>query len=186
MSLFGSLGLARAGLKTFLASFSIPSWNIVGARTLSNMGFKPQGVNLPLIMIDRNDKEGRYLVETQLDKLVEDLHIDKTQIEGVVQKTTRWNIMMMVLSTAMCVLSVVPYIFLNVKSGNRLPYHTRWTFPSLRAAGGFLTTTTMQVIIQRRITHLTERWISLHCTPVQSQAVDNTPDVEKGSKTTSA
>jgi hypothetical protein len=185
MSLFGSLGLARAGLKTFLASFSIPLLNIVGARTLSNMGFKPQGVNLPLIMIDRNDKDGRYLLETRLDKLVEDLHIDKTQIEGVVQKTTRWNVTMMALSAAMCVLSVVPYIFLNVKGGSGL-YHTPWTFPSLRAAGGFLTTTITQVIIQRRITNLTRRWISQHCTPVQNQAVSNTADIEKGSKTTSA
>jgi hypothetical protein len=92
---------------------------------------------------------------------------------------------MMVLSAAMCVLSVVPYIFLNVKGGRGL-YHTRWTFPSLRAAGGFLTATITQVIIQRRITNLTQRWISQHCTPVQSQAVDSTPDVEKGSKTTSA
>jgi hypothetical protein len=184
MSLFGSLGLARAGLKTFLASLSIPSLNIAGARTLSNMGFKSHGTNLPLIMIDRNDKDGRYLVETRLDKLVEELHIDKTQIEGVVQKTTRWNVTMMVLSATMCVLSVVPYIFLNVKGVNGL-YHTRWMFPSLRAAGGCLTTTMTQVIIQRRITNLTRRWISQHCTPGRNQAVSNTADIEKGSKPTS-
>src|ERR1700726_4071578 len=94
MSLFGSLGLARAGLKAFLASFSIPAWNIVGARTLSNMGFKPQGINLPLIMIDPHDKDGRYLVESRLEKLVEELHIDKTKIEDVRHKTTEWNFMM--------------------------------------------------------------------------------------------
>jgi hypothetical protein len=186
MSLFGSLGLARAGLKTFLASFCIHKWNIVGARTLSNMGFKPHGINLPLIMLDPNDKDGRYLVETRLDRLVEELHLDKTQIEDVVYKTARWNVTMMVLSAAMCVLSVVPYIFLDVKGGSSLPYGTRWTFPSLRAAGGFLTTTITQVIIQRRITILAQRWISQHCAPVQNQAVDNTVDVENGSKTTGA
>jgi hypothetical protein len=157
MSLFGSLGLARAGLKTFLASFSIHKWNIVGARTLFNMGFKPQGINLPLIMIDPKDKDGRYLVETRLDKLVEQLHIDKTKIEDVVHKTTRWNVTMVVLSALMCVLSVVPYIFLNIQGGSSPHYGTRWALPSLRAAGGFLTTTTMQVIIQRRTTILTQR-----------------------------
>jgi hypothetical protein len=183
MSLFGSLGLARAGLKTFLTSFSIHKWNIVGARTLSNMGFKPQGINLPLIMIDPNDKD-HYLVETRLDELVEKLHIDKTKIEGVAHKTIRWNITMMGLSALMCLLSMVPYIFLDIK-GSNLPHGTRWTFPSLRAAGGFLTTTITQVIIQRRITILTQRWISLHCGPVQNQVVNNTADIEKGSKTTS-
>jgi hypothetical protein len=149
-------------------------------------GFKPQGINLPLIMIDPKDKDGRYLVETRLDKLVEELHIDKTQIEGVVQKTTRWNVTMMVLSAAMCVLSVAPYLFLNIQGGSSLPPHTPWTFPSLRAAGGFLTTTITQVIIQKRITSLTRRWISQHCGPVQSQAVGSITDVEKGSKTTGA
>ena len=87
MSLFGSLGLARAGLKTFLSSVSIPAWSIVGARTLSNMGFKPQGMNLSLIMIDPRDKDGRYLVETRLEKLVEELHIDKNKILAVRHKT---------------------------------------------------------------------------------------------------
>src|ERR1700726_1786089 len=47
MSLFGSLGLARAGFKTFLAgiNFSIGKWHFNGAQTLSNMGFQPQGAN---------------------------------------------------------------------------------------------------------------------------------------------
>jgi hypothetical protein len=186
MSLFGSLGLARAGLKTFLASFSVHKWSIVGARTLSNMGFKPQGINLPLIMIDPTDKDGRYLVEARLEKLAEELHINKTQIEGVVHKTTRWNVMMALLSAAMCVLSVVPYIFLNISGGSSLTHQTRWTFPTLRAAGGFLTTTTMQLIIQRRIMNLAQRWISQHCAPAKSQAVNKVPDVEKGSTVTSA
>jgi hypothetical protein len=137
-------------------------------------------------MIDPNDKDGRYLVETRLDKLVEELHLDKAQIEDVVHKTTSWNVKMVALSAAMCTLSVVPYIFLNVEGESSLLPHTRWTFPSLRAAGGFLTTTMTQLVIQRRITTLARRWIFLHCSPVQSQAVDDTPDVEKGSKQTSA
>jgi hypothetical protein len=164
MSLFGSLGLARAGLKTFLASFSIPTWNIVGARTLSNMGFTPKGMNLSLIMVDPNDNDGRYLVETRLDKLVEELHIDKTKIQDVRHKSIGWNVRMMALSAALCMLSMAPYIFLNVKNGNSLPHGTRWTFPALRAAGGFLTTAMMQFVIQRRIKTLARRWISKHGT----------------------
>jgi hypothetical protein len=163
MSLFGSLGLARAGLKTFIASFSIPAWNIVGAQTLSNMGFKPQGMNLSLIMVDPSDKDGRYLVEIRLDKLVEELHIDKAKIQDIRHKSTEWNVRMMVLSAILCMLSVVPYIFLNVKTGNGLPHHTRWKFPVLRATGGFLTTAMMQFIMQRRIATLARRWILEHC-----------------------
>jgi hypothetical protein len=188
MSLFGSLGLARAGIKTFFASFCINKWNIVGARTLSNMGFRSHGTNLPLIMVDARDKAGRYLVETRLDDLVEELHIDKTKIEGVSHKTTRWNITMISLTGTLCLLAMFPYIFLNLKTTSSFPQHTRWTFPALRAAGGFLTSTTMQLIIQRRISTLTRKWISEHCTPVQTKtpADGNSCDVEKGSKPTGA
>jgi hypothetical protein len=75
------------------------------------MGFKPQGINLPLIMIDPNDKDGRYLVETRLDKLVEELHVNKIQIKGMdpLERIDDYA-----LHCHVCVLSV-PYIFLTVK-----------------------------------------------------------------------
>ena len=71
ISVFGSLGLARAGLKTFIASlnFSIFNRKIRGAQMLSNMGFRPLGTNLPLIMLDENDHKC-HLVETRLDELL--------------------------------------------------------------------------------------------------------------------
>jgi hypothetical protein len=82
LSIFGSLGIARAGFKTFAASFSVQVGRrkITGARMLANMGFQPQGKNLSLIMIDDNDKNQRYLVETRLDDLLKELHIDKNKI----------------------------------------------------------------------------------------------------------
>ena len=78
ISLFGSLGLARAGLETFVArlNFSIFNANIRGALMLSNMGFRPIGINLPLILLDSNNNDKRHLVETRLDELLEDLHVD--------------------------------------------------------------------------------------------------------------
>jgi hypothetical protein len=77
---------------------------------------------------------------------------------------------------------MVPYIFLDVKTGSSLPHHTRWTFPALRAAGGFPNTTMMQLIIQKRITTLARRWISEHCsnrTPIRGKSSShNMHDVE--------
>ncbi|KAF8062337.1 hypothetical protein FPV67DRAFT_1421831, partial [Lyophyllum atratum] len=52
MSIFGSLGVARAGFKTLIASISIPSWGFVGAEKLRDAGFRPSGKNLSLIMMD--------------------------------------------------------------------------------------------------------------------------------------
>ena len=46
MSIFGSLGVVSAGLKTLLAFFSFG--DIEGAEVLGNMGSEPQGENLSL------------------------------------------------------------------------------------------------------------------------------------------
>ena len=164
MSLFGSLGLARAGLKTFIAclNFSILNLNIHGALMLSNMGFRPLGTNLSLIMLDKDNKDKRHLVETRLDKLLEDLHVDKTKITGVRHSSVRWNVDMVVFTALCCLLSMTPYIYLNLRGGSSLSHGTRWMFPTVRAVGGFLTATMMQLIIQRRIMTLCQRWLSKH------------------------
>ena len=162
MSVFGSLGLARAGLKTFIASlnFSIFDRNIRGALMLSNMGFRPLGTNLPLIMVDESDKDKHHLVETRLDKLLKDLHVDKTKITEVKHKSAEWNLTMIIYAAVFCVLSMIPYIHLNLRGRSNLSHGTRWAFPAVRAVGGFLTATMMQLIIRRRITTLCRHWLS--------------------------
>ncbi|KIJ50388.1 hypothetical protein M422DRAFT_142928, partial [Sphaerobolus stellatus SS14] len=39
LSIFGRLGIARAGLKILVASITIPKWNFNGARKLKYSGF---------------------------------------------------------------------------------------------------------------------------------------------------
>ena len=178
VSLFGSLGLARAGIKTFVASLDISSFNIRGALMLSNMGFRSQGTNVQLIMLDENNKDKRHLVETRLDELLNKLHVDRTKIIGVRHKNTQWIVGMVVYTAFFCLLSVVPYIYLNLQSGSTLPHRTRWTFPAVRAMGGFLTATTMQAIIQRRIMVLSRHWLS----KADTCRTDNVPGKEVGGK----
>ena len=55
---------------------------------ISNIGLRLQGTNLPLMMADESDKDMRHLVKTQLDKLLKELHVDKTIITGVRHKST--------------------------------------------------------------------------------------------------
>ncbi|KAF8799326.1 hypothetical protein BYT27DRAFT_7005807, partial [Phlegmacium glaucopus] len=76
MSIFGSLGMVRAGFKTLVACFSFG--DIEGAKILGNMGFEPQGENLSLIMVDtsKGGNQGRYIIETRMDELIEKLNID--------------------------------------------------------------------------------------------------------------
>ena len=160
MSLFGSLGLARAGFKTLLASvnFSIRKWNFNGAMILSNMGLRPEGENLSLIMADTENK-GHYVVESRLDTWLEELHLDETQIQGVSHKTKEWNITMIALTALLSSASMAPYIYLNTRAGNSLSPFARWSFPALRAIGGFLTSTMIQLTLQRRITTISNTWL---------------------------
>ena len=138
-------------------------------------------------MVDPGDlpESRHYVVESRLNELVRDQHIDKTKIEDVLHQTIWWNVIMVALSAGLCLLGMLPYVFLNVKVGSSLPSRIRWTFPALRVAGGFLTTIMMQIIIQKRITTLSRRWISQHCSPAQSSrntAGARGSDIEKGSK----
>jgi hypothetical protein len=138
MSLFDSLGLARAGLEMFIASsnFSFFNFNIRGALMLSNMGFRPMGANLSLIMLDGNNKDKHYLAETRLDELLEDLHVDKTKITGVTHNSKRWNVEMMVYTAFCCLLRMIPYIYLNLRGGSCLSHGIRWTLPLFARLAG--------------------------------------------------
>ena len=169
ISIFGSLGVVSAGFKTFFACFSLRlafmNKEVEGARILRDMGFEPQGENLSLIMIEagkdsKGKNTGRYIIETRIDKLIEELNIDKKRLIGVStgHKSVAWNSWMIITTAFLCTCSITPYIFLNLH-GNKLKLITTWVFPALRAAGGFLTATLIQLLIQRRITILSNQYI---------------------------
>ena len=161
MSIFGSLGVVSAGFKTLAACFSFR--NIEGAKILGNMGFEPQGENLSLIMVEagkagKGKNTGRYIIETRMDELIKELNIDKNRITGVSHKSAAWNVKMMATTARLCAISIAPYIFLNL-GANNLKKSTTWAFPILRATGGFITATLIQLLIQRRIATLSDQYL---------------------------
>ena len=161
MSIFGSLGVVSAGFKTLVACFSFR--NIEGAKILGNMGFEPQGENLSLIMVEagkvgKGKNTGRYIIETRVDEMIKELNIDKNRITGVSHKSAAWNVKMMATTALLCTFSIAPYIYLN-RGASNLKKSTTWVFPVLRATGGFITTTLIQLLIQRRITTLSDQYL---------------------------
>ncbi|KIM39136.1 hypothetical protein M413DRAFT_75198, partial [Hebeloma cylindrosporum] len=74
LSIFGSLGAARAGFKALLSAISIPRLGFDGAKILADAGFQPQGVNLSLIMLEQDRKS--YCAEKRLTSMMTDLHLD--------------------------------------------------------------------------------------------------------------
>jgi hypothetical protein len=158
MSIFGSLGVAIAGFKTLVACISFG--DIEGAKLLGNMGFEPQGENLSLIMVEtgKGKNTGRYIIETRMDELVKELNIDKNRITGVFHKSAAWNVKMMAMTALLCAFSIAPYIYLNL-GANHLKKSMTWVFPVVRVTGGFITATLIQLLIQRRITTLSDQYL---------------------------
>ena len=127
-----------------------------------NMGFEPQGENLSLIMVEggKGKNRGRYIIETRMDELIEGLNIDKNRITGVSHKSVAWNIKMMATTALLCAFSIAPYIHLNLGANKLiLGKSTTWVFPVLRSTGGFITATLIQLLIQRRITTLSDQYL---------------------------
>src|ERR1700743_303076 len=149
MSIFGSLGMARAGFKTLLASINIPRFGFIGAERLSHSGFKPSGDNVSLIMFDPNNDE-HTLLETRVDSMLKDLHIDDASRVTASTKCTRWNMWMIFATGLFCALSITPYIHL-IRSANTLKPFLLWGFPMIRGIGGFLVAITIQILVQNRI-----------------------------------
>ncbi|KIJ27025.1 hypothetical protein M422DRAFT_260680 [Sphaerobolus stellatus SS14] len=159
LSIFGSLGMARGGLKVFLAGLEISRWPLIGAKILADTGFATAGTNLPLIMLDIKSKAKRSLTETRLDTLLQELHIDdKMKINPHKNpKMNTWNLYMILITAVACLLNMAPYIYLNLKGSVQLDKSTQWLLPGLRAFGGFLTATMTQLVLQNRILILTRR-----------------------------
>ena len=160
MSIFGSLGVVGAGLKTLVSCYSYG--DIEGAKILGNMGFEPQGENLSLIMVEggKGENQGRYIIENRIDELIEELNVDKKRIIGVSHKSTAWNIKMIATTAFLCAFSITPYIFINQRANNlNLKRGTIWVFPILRSTGGFITAVLIQLLIQRRITAIFDEYL---------------------------
>ena len=158
ISIFGSFGLVVAGFKTFMACFSFRG--IEGAKILWNMGVELQGDNLSLIMVETGKEKnaGRYVIDTRIDELIKELNIDQNRIIGVTHKSTAWRVRMIAATAFLCALSITPYIHLNLVANN-LMTNAKWIFPVLRAAGGFITTTLIPLLIQRQITILSDKFL---------------------------
>ena len=162
MSIFGSLGVVSAGFRTLVACFAFG--DIEGAKILGNMGFEPQGENLSLIMVEggKGENKGRYIIEKRIDELIEELKVDKNRIIRVSPnlKSATWNIRMMAMTVLLCAFSTTPYIYINMVANTlELKRGTIWVFPILRSTGGFITTTLIQLLIQRRIITLSHRYL---------------------------
>ncbi|KAL0955451.1 hypothetical protein HGRIS_001693 [Hohenbuehelia grisea] len=155
LSIFGSLGIVRAGFKAFVASIKVGwgqeiSMGGMGARILADAGFGPAGKALRLIMWDKDLPNERHAVETKLTATLEELHITDAKSLSVKAVSDGWNWQMLVASHIMLVVSIMPYVYF-IKNNHGKPLYARWFFPLARSLGCLITANMTQFIIQARL-----------------------------------
>ena len=164
LSLFGSLGIVKAGISILISSISIPKISIsyhkrsmnfsqdrwLGARTLNNAGFEPVGTVAPLITMDGT----RYMAERRLIQILEEKHIDNPENLSIEWKSRDWNIKLVVFTIIAAVMSGTPYIALLLRNSHPSVAHMPWIFPLLRTVGSCIAAVCCQFLIQSRVISL--------------------------------
>ncbi|KAL0947877.1 hypothetical protein HGRIS_010512 [Hohenbuehelia grisea] len=154
LSIFGSLGIVRAGGKALLASVNL-RWrgmSFVGAEKLQHAGFGPAGKSLRQILWDGANK--RHVAETELIEKLEKLHIREVDKLSVKAKRKRWN-WSMIGASVIVVFSITPYIYFFIKQHDFL----HGFFPLARSFGSLITAIATQFIIQVRLLEIIKRRI---------------------------
>lgn len=177
LSIFGSLGIVKAGTSVlaastvFVRSLPIPSITftplpkisfrrlrrfVCGARILAHAGVEPIGKVSPMIGMDGN----RYLAETRLTALLKNKHIDHPEKLTIEWRAREWNIGLICFSLLAAIVSVTPYIGLITYIDGPHSPSAPWVYPFLRSMGGLLTAVLSQFIIQQRILTIMKSRIS--------------------------
>jgi len=146
LSIFGSLGIALAGLWIGLASTAL------GARWLKDAGFEPSSDVAKIITLDNR----RYLAESNLIAALEGLQMQGLQDRGghmqirFKDPVAPWNFHLIISSLIAAGVSLSPYLhFIIVRDTSSRVWAC--IFPVMRAVGGFFCIIGGQQLLQRRI-----------------------------------
>ena len=163
LSLFGSLGIVKAGISVLVASISIPKPSLsftplpklsftssrhlwCGGRVLDNAGFIIDGSVASLIGMDANC----YKAESRLIEILDEKHIDTPEKLSIEWRSTEWNVSLVISTLAAAFISGTPYLYPLLKDPPN-SIHSPWVFPFLRAVGSSLATVCCQFLIQSRV-----------------------------------
>ncbi|KAJ8703390.1 hypothetical protein PTI98_002013 [Pleurotus ostreatus] len=170
LSLFGSLGIARAGGKALMACIRIRTF--MGAKLLRDAGFAPVGKALSQIMWDGE----RHVAEKQLTEMLEKLHITDMEKLSVEENRRNWNLRLLCCLLPVAVASTMPYIYF-IRNDHTDAKYARWLYPLVRSIGGCLTATMVQLIIQTRLLEIIKnRLVFLRLDAIVKRDNINPPD----------
>ncbi|KAF7367952.1 hypothetical protein MSAN_00860400 [Mycena sanguinolenta] len=148
ISIFGSLGIVKAGLTTLWISLDT-SW-FHGPRQMRNAGFRPTGI-IGKLAYKWDSDNSVYVAEADIRANLHHLKVFGTELNLLSRPWLWWNLQMLLFSIGFGSLGLLPYFYIiRFELGDRSVFQS-WLYPVLRIVGSVVTTTMIQLIVQLRI-----------------------------------
>ncbi|RXW25377.1 hypothetical protein EST38_g464 [Candolleomyces aberdarensis] len=148
MSIFGSLGIAKAGFVVLWGSTDF-RW-FPGPSLLRNAGITPSGIGELLVHV-AEDYRHLYAVEDKLRCRLAKKRIQSVKVNLLSKDFILWNVCLVCATVFLSAFALLPYTFLITQPLSNQPLQTTWLYPILRIGGCDIVAISIQFIFQLRI-----------------------------------
>jgi hypothetical protein len=148
MSIFGSLGIVKAGFVVLWASIDLKWFH--GPTLLHDAGFTPSGIGALLTCrVERNRK--LYTAEDKLQRILSKKNILSVTVDPLSRDLLRWNVRLVCITVLLSSFGLLPYVFLITRTLHSRPFHSTWLYPIIRIAGSDMVAISVQFIFQLQL-----------------------------------
>jgi hypothetical protein len=148
MSIFGSLGIVKAGFVVLWTSIDVGRFR--GPTQLRNAGFVPSGVGA-LLTCRGDGGSDLYIAEDKLQRILAKKQIRSVKVDVLSRDMALWNTRLVCATVSLSSCGLIPYIFLITQTLSDRPFRATWLYPIIRIAGCSLVAVTIQFILQLRL-----------------------------------
>lgn len=159
MSIFGSLGIIKAGLISLWVSIDKSRWH--GPRQLRNAGFFPKGVTEKLAYaLDTDDSI--YVAEDNIRSILQRYSAINVSLNLCCWPWIQWNLLLSLSTIGFGSIGLTPYIYLIKFDLGHPPFSRGWLYPMLRVYGCVLITVMIQLVTQLRVLVIVHNRLRFH------------------------
>lgn len=148
ISIFGSLGIVKAGFSVLWASLDVGKFH--GPRQLRNAGFYPTGT-IHKLTYEFDTNESIYVAENRIRNILHQYRAGDVSINFFSWPWIRWNLAMALFTALFSSLGFLPYIRIVTHNIRDRSFVSTWMYPMLRVIGSSLAATMVQSVAQLRI-----------------------------------
>jgi len=151
VSIFGSLGIVKAGFAALLASLDVANFH--GPRQLRNAGFYPTGI-IEKLTYEFDTNESIYVAENRIRNILHQYIAGDVNINLFSWPWLRWNLVMTLFTILFSALGFLPYIHIITHDVANRSFVSTWMYPMLRVIGCSMTAIMVQIVVQLRILYI--------------------------------